>query len=111
MLVVLAGIYVLAADQVKDYGIGRTRTIELGAATRVGNALLPAGTYSVKHLMDGTSHILVFKAGRKEMARVNCTMVDLPEKANRTMHEYTTKGNERVLNWIAFSGEKFKHQF
>lgn len=112
MLVVLAGVYVLAADKTKDYGVGRTRTIELRESARMGNALLIPGTYRVTHVMDGADHVLVFKnGGNKEVTRVNCTMIDLLQKAPRTVQEYTTKGNERVLSGLIFDGEKFKHQF
>ncbi len=112
MLVILAGVYALAADEVKTYGVGQTRTIRLAENAKVGTALLPAGSYQVTHLMDGGNHVLVFKKGnKKEVARVNCSMVDLPKKADRTTQEYTTIGNERVLNGLTFEGEKFKHQF
>lgn len=112
MLVILAGVYALAADAPKDYGVGQTHSIELNEAANVGNVLLRAGTYRVTHIMDGANHVLVFRNGsKKELARVNCTMVDLPQKSNRTMQEFVTKGSERVLTGVTFSGEKYKHQF
>lgn len=112
MLVLLAGVYALAADEVKNYGVGQTKSIELSQNAKVGTALLPAGTYKVTHLMDGGNHVLVFKNdSKKEVARVNCTMVDLPKKADRTVQEFTNTDSVRVLSGLIFGGEKFKHQF
>jgi hypothetical protein len=112
MLVILAGVYVMAADATKDYGVGQTRTIELTDKATVGNVQLRAGEYKVTHVMDGGNHVLVFKNDKKkEVARVSCTMVDLPKKADRNTQEYVTKGNDRVLSGLTFNGESFKHQF
>ncbi len=112
MLLILAGVYAMSADEVKTYGVGQTRTIQLDESAKVGTALLPAGSYQVTRLMDSGNHVLAFKnRNKKEVARVNCTMVDLPKKADRTRQEYTTIGKERVLNGLTFEGEKVKHQF
>ncbi len=110
MLVILAGAYALAADT-PNHGVGQTRTLALFEKAKVGNTVLPAGSYTVTHLMDGSNHVLVFKNGKNEVARVNCTMVELPKKADRTQQEYKTNGEVRVLSAVTFGGDKFKHQF
>lgn len=114
MLVVLAGVYALAADAPKDYGVGQTKMIELVEGAKVGTVTLPAGIYKVTHLVEGANHVMVFKdtnKNNKEVARVNCTMVDLPKKADQNSQEFATKGGERVLSGLTFKGETFKHQF
>jgi hypothetical protein len=78
---------------------------------KVGDVLLPAGDYIIEHVMEGTNHIMVFRASDNKDAkvRVNCKMVDLPKKSDITFQEYSTINGERVLTSMTFRGDKFKH--
>lgn len=104
---VLLGLTAFAADQ--GFGVGKTRTIALSSATKVGDAVLPAGEYKVLHLMEGETHLLVFKSNNQEKARVKCNMVKLDKKASQTMTELKTVDNQRVLTGLIFSGDDYRH--
>ena len=99
----------MAADASK-MDVGKSWTLALYHPTRVGTALLPAGDYNVRHLKDGEQHFLVFKSAGKEIARVSCTMEQLPKKADKTsLIENTNGAGELVLMGIAFQGDSFQH--
>jgi len=70
------------------------------APVRVGTALLPPGLYQVRHIMEGETHILTFRAvgSRGPEVRVKCTLVQLGQKAEQTRTVYALNAaNERVL--------------
>ena len=103
----LLGLTAFAADQ--GFGVGKTRTITLTSATKVGDIVLPAGEYKVVHLLEGETHLLVFKSDNTEKTRVKCNMVKLEKKASQTMTELKTIDNQRVLTGLVFSGDDFRH--
>jgi hypothetical protein len=108
-LLFLIGASAMAADA-SNLDVGKSWTLTLYQPTRVGATLLPAGDYNVRHLKDGDGHVLAFKSGKKEIARVGCKMEQLPSKADRTsLFEDTNGAGERVLMGIAFEGDKFRH--
>lgn len=108
-LLFLIGVSAMAADA-SNVDVGKSWTLTLYKPTRVGATLLPAGDYNVRHLKDGDGHVLAFKSGKKEMARVGCTMEQLPKRAETTSQLIdTTSAGERVLMSIAFEGDKFQH--
>lgn len=92
-------------------GIADRQSITFTAPTLVGGTLLPAGTYSVIHQMNGTTHVMQFKQNDgKAQAKANCTLVPLKTKATRSEQVYTTNAkNERVLQEMTFAGETATH--
>ena len=99
----------MAADAM-NFDVGKSWTITLPDPIRVGATLLPAGDYKVQHLKDADQHFLAFKLGKKEVARVGCTMEQLPTKADTTsVTEDRNGAGERVLTGIAFRGDTFRH--
>ena len=106
--VFLVGLTALAADP--GFGIGKTRTITFSNSTKVGDVVLPAGDYRVQHLMDGDTHLLVFKTtDNKEKVRVKCTMQKLDKKAPNTLSEMKTVDNQNILTGLVFSGDTYRH--
>jgi hypothetical protein len=109
-LLLLAGLSAMASDAAKA-DVGKSWSLTLYHPTRVGTALLPPGDYVVRHIKDGEQHFLVFKADRKEVARVVCTTEPLPAKADQTaLSENTNATGERVLEGITFAGDRFRHE-
>ena len=109
VLLFLIAVSAMAADA-SNVDVGKSWALTLHHPTRVGAALLPAGDYNVRHLKDGEGHVLAFKSGRKEMARVGCKLEQLPKKVERTsLLEDTNGAGEQVLMSIAFAGDKFRH--
>ena len=98
------------ASNAASADVGKSWTLTLYHPIRVGAALLPAGDYNVRHLKDGEQHFLVFKSGRKEIARVGCTMEPVTRKADRTtLLENANGAGEQVLEGIQFGGDTFRH--
>ena len=119
MIAVLAmcvlGLSLLAVAKENQFGVADSRTIEITAPTRVGEVLLPEGTYKVLHTMEAQDHIMVFKqVGVKKPieVRAKCTLVPLTEKATDSQKVYELNAaNERVLHELIFKGDKAKHVF
>jgi hypothetical protein len=106
----LLGLTAVAADS--NFGVGKTRNVTFSNATKVGDTVLPAGEYKVVHLMEGDTHIMLFKTmNNKEMARVKCTMVKLDKKAGQTFSELKTVDNQSVLTGLVFAGDTYRHSF
>lgn len=104
----LLGLTALAADP--GFGIGKTRNITFSSATKVGDMVLPAGEYKVQHLLEGETHLLVFKTtDNKEKVRVKCTMQKLDKKSPNTLSEMKTIDNQNVLTGLVFSGDTYRH--
>ncbi len=91
-------------------GFPGSRNIVLTQQARVGNQVLPAGTYQVTHVMEGTEHIMIFKQYKKEF-RVKCNLEPLTGKAQATMYYYGNDGGQRVLQSIVFQGDNYRHVF
>jgi hypothetical protein len=77
--------------------------------------LLPQGNYEIRHVMEGTDHIMVFRQlGTKKPVevRAKCTMVPLSAKATDDQKIYILNAaNERVLHELVFKGDHAKHVF
>jgi hypothetical protein len=94
-------------------GIHEVHRITFATSVHVGDNVLPAGDYIVRHSMEGQDHIMSFeRVGSKEVVKAKCTLVPLPKKAgnDETIFE-NTAGNEKVLHELIFSGETAKHVF
>jgi hypothetical protein len=109
MIAIVACVSLAAKDN--TMGIADKQSITFTAPTFVGGTLLPAGTYTVVHQMNGTTHVMEFTQNNgKAQAKANCTLVPLKTKAPRTEQVYTINAkNERVLQEMTFAGETATH--
>lgn len=98
-----------------QFGVADRHEITFSNPTRIGDTLLPVGDYQVLHVMDGDSHVMVFKQmGVKKPieVRVKCHLVPLSEKAGDTKKVYIVNAaNERVLSKLVFAGDSAQHEF
>ena len=82
---------------------------------RVADTLLPKGDYEIRHVMEGSDHIMVFRqlgAKTPVQVRAKCTLVPLAEKAAGSQQQYALNAaNERVLQELIFKGDHAKHVF
>lgn len=120
---VLAGILVLicvfmlaaVATAENQLGIADKYQVSFSERVRVADTLLPKGNYEIRHVMEGSDHIMVFRQlGAKKPAevRAKCTLVPLPAKANDDQKLYVVNAaNERVLQELVFKGDRAKHVF
>ena len=114
-LVCVLGVSVLAVAGSGPMGIADVQKITFTGTVRIGEALLPAGQYEVRHVMEGENHIMVFQQLGKKNApsvRVKCSLQRLAEKASQTQKIYTLNAaNEQVMQAIVFQGDTAKHVF
>lgn len=96
-------------------GIADKRQVTFSDPVRIGQALLPAGEYTVLHQMQGTDHVMVFTQNGKKKpaeARVKCTLVPLNAPARQTELGFkTNSANEKLLTRMVFKGDRAEHQF
>src|SRR5512135_2652647 len=80
-----------------QYGVADKRVVQFDAPVRIENTLLPAGTYEVRHTMDGSDHVMVFSRIDSKQpqspVRAKCTLVPLAKPVEGTEIGY--KQNER----------------
>lgn len=109
--VLLVGVMAVAGTN--SMGIRDVNHVTFVAPVRVGSVLLPAGDYVVRHTMEGENHVMVFQRARsKDEFKVKCTLVPLPNKAQRSQTVYElAAGNERILQELIFQGDTAKHVF
>jgi len=109
------GLSLLASAGENKFGVADTRNITFSGPMRVGDTLLPQGDYQVLHIMEGNHHIMIFKqqhSKRPAEARVQCQLVPLPKKAERTETSYVLNAaNEQVLHSLIFKGDSAQHVF
>lgn len=120
---IVAGILILicmfvlgtVAGAENQLGIADKYQVNFSEPVRVANTLLPKGNYEVRHVMEGTDHIMVFQQLRTKKpveVRAKCTLVPLGAKANDDQKTYTVNAaNERVLQELVFKGDRSKHVF
>jgi acyl dehydratase len=105
----------LASAGQNKFGVADFQKITFLDPIRVGDTLLPQGSYEVRHVMEGENHIMVFKqlgVNKPAEARVQCTLVQLNAKADQTQKIYVlSANNERVLRELIFRGDLSKHVF
>jgi hypothetical protein len=103
----------IAVAKDNKLGIRDVRHVSFDQAVRVGETVIPAGAYVVRHTMEGEEHIMVFqKEHSKSQVKVKCTLVALPRKAEQDQTSFELNAsNERVLREIVFSGDTSKHVF
>jgi hypothetical protein len=115
MFVVLIGLVLLLLGTVvandNSMGIATKQTLDFTQPTIVAGTLLPAGTYTVTHEMQGQTHIMIFKQkGGTAEAKAKCTLVPLASKATVSEQRFTDNANkQRVLVQMTFYGDKAIH--
>jgi hypothetical protein len=89
--------------------------VSFAEKVRVADTLLPQGNYEIRHVMEGSDHIMVFRQlGTKKPVevRAKCTLVPLSSKADKDQTIYILNAaNERVLQELVFKGDRAKHVF
>jgi len=120
---VLAGILVLmcvlmlgaVSATENQLGIADKYQVNFTEKVRVADTLLPQGNYEIRHVMEGSDHIMVFRQmGTKKPVevRAKCTLVPLSVKASDDQKIYVLNAaNERVLQELVFKGDRAKHVF
>lgn len=102
-----------AAMAGNKYGVADHRTVEFHSAVRIAGTLVPAGSYDVRHTMEGSEHIMVFSpvgSHNKPLVRAKCTLVpvDSPVEQTETGIVKNAAG-EPVLVRLQFRGDKALH--
>lgn len=116
-ILVLLCVFVLGAVAAAEnqMGIADQYRVNFSEKVRVADTLLPKGDYEIRHVMEGSDHIMVFRQlGSKKPVevRAKCTLVPLGAKANKDEKVYTLNAaNERVLHELVFKGDRAKHVF
>jgi hypothetical protein len=112
MCVVMLGSIAIAENRM---GIADKYQVTFSQQVRVSDTLLPKGNYEIRHVMEGSNHIMVFQqlGTRKPVElRVKCTLVPLGAKATRDEKAYTLNAaNELVLQELVFKGDRAAHKF
>jgi len=120
---ILAGILVLlcvfilgaAASAENTPAVADRYQVSFSEQVRVADTLLPKGNYEIRHVMEGSNHIMVFRQlGTKKPVevRAKCTLVPLTAKADQTQNVYVLNAaNERVLQELIFKGDLARHVF
>jgi len=117
LMLAMVGVMALAVVALagsNKFGVGDVRTVTFSDEFRIGEVLLPSGEYEIRHVMDGTDHIMVFHrlAGKPLDVRAKCSLEPLPEKAAQSQQVFgVNAANERILLSLVFRGEKTKHVF
>ena len=116
-ILILLCVFMLGAVAVAEnqLGIADTYRVNFSEKVRVADTLLPQGNYEIRHVMEGTDHIMVFRQiGTKKPVevRAKCTLVPLSAKASDDQKIYVLNAaNERVLQELVFKGDHAKHVF
>jgi|SRR5208282_5494556 len=116
-MLVLMCVFMLAAVSAADnqMGIRDTYKVTFTEKVLVADTLLPQGNYEIRHVMEGSDHIMVFRQlGTKKPleVRAKCTLVPLSAKADRDERIYVVNAaNQRVLQELVFKGDTAKHVF
>jgi len=112
LCVFMLGVVCAAENQL---GIADTYRVSFSEKVRVADTLLPKGDYEIRHVMQGSDHIMVFRQlGTKKPVevRAKCTLVSLGARADKDEKIYILNAaNERVLQELVFKGDRAKHVF
>ena len=102
---------VMLAAKDNPMGIAEKQTLVLNDPTVIAGTLVPAGTYTVTHQMQGQTHIMVFKQnGGKAEVKATCTLVPLNGKAKQSEERFEENAkNQKVLVEMTFKGDTAKH--
>ena len=116
-VLILLCVFILGAVSAAEnqMGIRDNYSVSFAEKVRVADTLLPQGNYEIRHVMEGSDHIMVFRQlGTKKPVevRAKCTLVPLSSKADKDQTIYILNAaNERVLQELVFKGDRSKHVF
>jgi hypothetical protein len=116
-ILILMCVFILGAVSAAEnqMGIKDNYQVNFSEKVRVADTLLPQGNYEIRHVMEGSDHIMVFRQlGTKKPVevRAKCTLVPLSAKADKDQKIYVLNAaNERVLQELVFKGDLAKHVF
>lgn len=113
VLVLLLGGLALAGQN--QFGVADVYKVNFAEKTIVADTQLPSGDYEIRHVMEGSDHVMVFRqigVKRPVEVRAKCTLVPLSDKAadNQKIYELNA-ANVRVLHELIFKGDRSKHVF
>ena len=114
LVIGLLAVTLTASASQKEFGVSDAARVKFATPVRVGASLLPAGEYIVRHTMEGTEHVMVFKLanGKGAEIKAKCSLIQLGNKADQTRTVYEVNAsNERVLRELVFRGDTAKHVF
>ena len=88
-ILILMCVFMLGAMSAAEnqLGIRDDYQVNFSEKVRVADTLLPQGKYEIRHIMEGSDHIMVFRQlGTKKPVevRAKCTLIPLSAKADRT---------------------------
>jgi hypothetical protein len=99
-----------------QYGVAGRREVQFDRPVYIYDTLVPAGTYEVRHVMQGEEHLMVFSSIHTKLppvtVRAKCTLVPLGKASERTEVGYKENASgELVLVRLQFKGDTAKHIF
>jgi hypothetical protein len=103
---------VMLAAKDNPMGIAEKQTMVLYDPTVIAGTLVPAGSYTVMHEMQGQTHIMIFKqnGGQRVEVKATCTLVPLNAKAKQSEQRFAENAkNQKVLIEMTFKGDTAKH--
>ena len=101
--------------------VWRKGMVSLSKSAWAGDVRLKSGMYHVKHVMEGTRHVIVFQsvalpAGKefsmwegKEVARLACVVAPAKEVRNTKVRLGKNAAGQSVILEIQIAGEKVKY--
>jgi len=116
-IAILICVFILSGLAVAEnqMGIADSYKVSFSDKVRVADTMLPQGNYEIRHVMEGSNHIMVFRQlGTKKPVevRAKCTLVPLTARADHSQTVYLLNAaNERVLQELVFKGDLAKHVF
>jgi hypothetical protein len=114
---ILLSVFALSAVSAaaNQMGIRDVYQVNFSEKFQVADTVLPQGNYEIRHVMEGSNHIMIFRQlGTKKPVevRAKCTMISLGAKADRNEKSYVLNAaNQRVLHELVFKGDLSKHVF
>ncbi|MBI1760346.1 MAG: hypothetical protein HYR56_02825 [Acidobacteria bacterium] len=130
LTVALLGLPILAQDQhahqkmaAQEVINGKKGEVHFTAPIKAGDNVLKPGMYQVQHVVEGSSHVIIFKemnmpAGYKmgntpvgkEVARLNCKIEPVTKAVRNTKITLRTNAaGEKEIAEVQVAGEAFKH--
>jgi len=94
--------------------IGKKGEVTFSQPTKVGEVLLPAGSYRFLHRVAGNDHFVQFtqtNSRSRDFGEVRCRIELLPKKVSQTATYITTEDGVRRITRIEVAGENVAHIF
>jgi hypothetical protein len=94
--------------------IGKTGQVSFSQPTKVGEVLLPAGSYRFVHRVAGDDHFVQFtqtSPGSRDFGEVKCQIEPRSKKVSQTAITTMDEGGVRRITRIEVAGENVTHVF